>query len=169
MLVHVTFGGAHRMADHEPEIIIPGQDRASRRHEPEESVSQPAKLLRIATMIRELLADVRQSSPDEAGRKRLRDIYDRAVAELKEVLSEDLQNELDVLAKPLEATPTESEIRIAKAQLVGWLEGLIQGIQAALFAQHMQARALFEEMRRRGLPPGAAPQGGERPGPGQYL
>lgn len=154
------------MADHEPEIIIPGQETPPRRQEPEEFVSQPAKLLRIATMIRELLADVRQSSPDEAGRKRLREIYERAVAELKEVLSEDLQNELEVLAKPLEATATESEIRIAKAQLVGWLEGLIQGIQAALFAQHMQARAQFEEMRRRGLPPGAP---GDRPGPGQYL
>ena len=156
------------MADHEPEIIIPGQAQP-RRQEAEEFVSQPAKLLRITTMIRELLADVRQSSPDEAGRKRLRDIYERAIAELKEVLSEDLQQELGMLAAPLDRTPTESEIRIAKAQLVGWLEGLIQGIQAALFAQHMQARAQFEEMRRRGLPPGAAPPPGERPGPGQYL
>lgn len=156
------------MADHEPEIIIPGQAQP-RRQEPEEFVSQPAKLLRIATMIRELLVDVRQSSPDEAGRKRLRAIYDRAIAELKEVLSDDLQQELGMLATPLEGTPTESELRIAKAQLVGWLEGLIQGIQAALFAQHMQARAQFEEMRRRGLPPGAPGQPGERPGPGQYL
>jgi hypothetical protein len=158
------------MAEHEPEIIIPGQEPSPRR-EADEVVSQPAKLLRIATMIRELLADVRQSSPDEAGRKRLREIYERAIAELKEVLSEDLQNELGVLTTPLEGTPTESEIRIAKAQLVGWLEGLIQGIQAALFAQHMQARAQFEELRRRGLAPGA-PVPGQAPdgaGPGQYL
>ena len=157
------------MADHEPEIIIPGQAPQARRQEPEEFVSQPAKLLRIATMIRELLADVRQSSPDESGRKRLGDIYTRAIDELKDVLSDDLQHELGTLTKPLEGTPTESEIRIAKAQLVGWLEGLIQGIQAALFAQHMQARAQFEEMRRRGLPPGAPGQPGDRPGPGQYL
>jgi hypothetical protein len=156
------------MAEHEPEIIIPGQEPSPRR-ETEEVVSQPAKLLRIATMIRELLADVRQSSPDEAGRKRLREIYERAIAELKEVLSADLQTELGVLTTPLEGTPTESEIRIAKAQLVGWLEGLIQGIQAALFAQHMQARAQFEEMRRRGLPPGAPGPAPDRPGPGQYL
>ncbi|MBI1733590.1 MAG: DUF2587 domain-containing protein [Candidatus Rokubacteria bacterium] len=156
------------MADHEPEIIIPGQG-PQRRPEPEEFVSQPAKLLRIATMIRELLADVRQSSPDEAGRKRLREIYEHAIAELKDVLSDDLQQELGTLVTPLESTPSESEIRIAKAQLVGWLEGLIQGIQAALFAQHMQARAQFEEMRRRGLPPGTPPPPGEHGGPGQYL
>ena len=156
------------MGQDEPEIIIPGQE-PSRRPEAEEVVSQPAKLLRIATMLRELLADVRQSPPDEAGRKRLRDIYERAITELKEVLSEDLQNELGVLTMPLEETPTESEIRIAKAQLVGWLEGLIHGIQAALFAQHMQARAQFEEMRRRGLPPGGPGQSPDRPGPGQYL
>jgi hypothetical protein len=149
------------MADRDPEIIIPGQ---APRREREEFVSQPAKLLRIASMIRELLAEVRQSSLDEPGRKRLRTIYDRAVAELKEGLSEDLQQELGMLTLPLEGTSSESEIRIAQAQLVGWLEGLFQGIQAALWAQHVQSRAQLDEMRRRGLPP--------HPGegaPGQYL
>lgn len=151
----------------DPDIIIPGQGR---RQESGEFVSQPAKLLRIASMIRELLAEVRQSSLDEAGRKRLRTIYDRAVAELKEGLSEDLQQELGTLTLPLEGTPSESEIRIAQAQLVGWLEGLFHGIQAALWAQHLQARAQFDEMRRRGLPPGAPGPGESEPSrPGQYL
>jgi len=132
------------------------------------TVEQPAKLIRIASMIRELLQDVRQSTPDEAGRKRLRDVYARAVDALKEGVSKDLQDELDTLVLPLSDNPSESEIRLAQAQLVGWLEGLFQGIQAALWTQHMQARAEIEEMRRRrGLPPGAAP--GMQRDPGQYL
>src|SRR3989441_3989791 len=155
------------MGDRDPEIVIPGQGR---RRESGEFVSQPAKLLRIAAMIRELLAEVRQSSLDDAGRKRLREIYDRALAELKEGLSEELQQELGTLAIPLQGTPSESEIRIAQAQLVGWLEGLFHGIQAALWAQHMQARAQFEEMRRRGLAPGSPEEPpGENRRPGQYL
>src|SRR3989475_13324921 len=125
--------------------------------------------LRIASMIREVLQDVRQSSVDEPGRKRLREIYDRAVGELKEGLSEDLQHELVTLTIPLEGTPSESEIRIAQAQLVGWLEGLLQGIQAALWAQHMQSRAQFDERRRRGLPPGSPEQQSGDREPGQYL
>lgn len=146
----------------EPQIVmVPGRGGE------EGMVHQPAKLLRIASMVRELLDEVRQSSPDEAGRKRLGEIYQRSLAELKEGLSEDLQQELQTLTIPLEGTPTESEIRVAQAQLVGWLEGLFHGIQAALWAQHMQARAQLEEMRRRGLP---GPREGEgRGGPGQYL
>jgi len=130
-------------------------------------VEQPAKLIRIASMIRELLQDVRQSQPDEAGRKRLREVYERALAALKEGVSKELQDELDTLTIPLDSNSSESEIRLAQAQLVGWLEGLFQGIQAALWSQHMQARAEIEEMRRRrGLPPG--PGDGPRQ-PGQYL
>jgi len=134
-------------------------------------VQRPAKLIRIAAMVKELLGDVRQSSPDEAGRKRLREVYERALGELREGLSESLQQELDTLTIPLEGTPSESEIRLAQAQLVGWLEGLFQGIQAALWAQHMQAQAQFEEMRRRGMPLGLppGPEDGRRGGPGQYL
>jgi hypothetical protein len=95
----------------------------------------------------------------------LRAIYERAMGELKDGLSEDLQKELDTLTIPLEPTPSESEIRLAQAQLVGWLGGLFQGIQAALAAQQMQTRAQLEQMRR-GLPPGPDEQ---RRGPGQYL
>src|SRR2546426_1140606 len=107
------------MSERDPEIVAPGQGR---RRESGEFVSQPAKLLRIASMIRELLQDVRQSSVDEAGRKRLH-----------------------VLRPQGRLNPLEQSFQ---AQLVGWLEGLFQGIQAALWAQHMQARAQFDEMRR---------------------
>jgi hypothetical protein len=157
----------NRSSDHEeppqepqqvPMILPPAQGPA---------VEQPAKLIRIAGMIRELLQDVRQSTPDEAGRRRLRDVYARTIAALKEGVSKDLQDELDTLVLPLSENPSESEIRLAQAQLVGWLEGLFQGIQAALWTQHMQARAEMEEMRRhRGLPPG--PEIIPRD-PGQYL
>ena len=151
----------------EPEIGVP-----SPMPSPSPDIQRPAKLIRIASMVRELLGEVRQSSPDEAGRKRLREVYERALAELREGLSEPLQQELDTLTIPLEGTPSESEIRLAQAQLVGWLEGLFQGIQAALWAQHVQAQAQFEEMRRRGVPlglPAGAEDGRRAPGPGQYL
>jgi hypothetical protein len=137
-----------------------------------ETITEPAKLLRIATMVRELLDETRQASLDEAGRKRLADIYQRAVGELVGVLSPDLKEELEGLAPPLAGVPTESEIRVAQAQLVGWLEGLFHGIQAAMFAQQAAARAQFEELRRRGLPGSQPPgPGDDAPGriPGQYL
>jgi hypothetical protein len=140
---------------------------------PAETITEPAKLLRIASMVRELLDETRQASLDEAGRSRLADVYHRAVGELREVLSPDLQEELADLAPPLEGVPSESEIRVAQAQLVGWLEGLFHGIQAAMFAQQAAARQQFEELRRRGLlsqnPP---PHDGQAEGPsrsGQYL
>jgi Protein of unknown function (DUF2587) len=135
-----------------------------------ESISQPAKLLRIASMVRELLEDTRQASLDEPGRIRLRQIYERSIDELKDVLSDDLKEELSSLAPPMEGVPTDAEIRVAQAQLVGWLEGLFHGIQAALFSQQMAARAQFEELRRRGLPGGTEPPGtGTDPSRGQYL
>ena len=123
-------------------------------------VEQPAKLLRIASMIRQLLEEVRQASLDEHGRRRLQAIYERSLEQLRDVLSEELQDELASLAVPFEGVPSESEIRVAQAQLVGWLEGLFHGIQAALWAQQMQARAQFEEMRRRALTAGGAGRGG---------
>jgi len=117
-----------------------------------ETIAEPAKLLRIASMVRELLDETRQATIDEPGRKLLADIYGRAVDELTDVLSEDLREELAQLAPPIESSvPTESELRVAQAQLVGWLEGLFHGIQAAMFAQQAAARAQFDELRRRGL------------------
>ncbi|MEO8291525.1 MAG: proteasome activator [Actinomycetota bacterium] len=139
---------------------------------PQETVMEPAKLLRIASMVRQLLDDTRQTPLDEGGRRRLTEIYQRSVNELGESISQDLKEELAELAPPLEGNPSESEIRIAQAQLVGWLEGLFHGIQAAMFAQQSAARAQFEELRRRGLPGGQPePDGQQAPQQprGQYL
>lgn len=133
----------------------------------QESISQPAKLLRIASMVRELLEETRQASLDEPGRIRLRQIYERALGELAEILSPDLKEELATLAPPISGIPSDAEMRVAQAQLVGWLEGLFHGIQAAMFAQQAAARAQFEELRRRGLPQGMPGQSERQPG--QYL
>ena len=150
-----------------PEVVTAAPEGADATAE---TITEPAKLLRIASMVRELLDETRQASIDEPGRKRLKEIYDRSVTELREVLSTDLREELAELAPPLDHVPTESEIRVAQAQLVGWLEGLFHGIQAAMFAQQAAARAQFEELRRRGLPGGPPqPQPTDGRNPGQYL
>jgi hypothetical protein len=137
-----------------------------------EAVEQPAKVMRIGSMIKLLLEEVRQESElDEPSRDRLREIYETSVTELSSALSPDLRDELGRLAHPFAGTtaPSESELRVAKAQLVGWLEGLFHGIQATLFAQQMAARQQLDDMRRR-LPPGARPAGPEaEPRPGTYL
>ena len=138
-----------------------------------EAVEQPAKVMRIGSMIKLLLEEVRQTDAelDEASRDRLREIYETSVAELSSALSPDLRDELGRLAHPFagEAAPSGAELRIAKAQLVGWLEGLFHGIQATLFAQQMAARQQLDDMRRR-LPPGAPMPGGDAdPRPGTYL
>ena len=136
-----------------------------------ESVSEPAKVMRIGAMVRQLLEEVRQAPLDEAGRARLREIYELSVKELAEGLSPELRDELAQFALPFDAeTPSEAELRVAQAQLVGWLEGLFHGIQATLFAQQMAARAQLEELQRRGLPPGAQPgPGAMSDRPGTYL
>jgi hypothetical protein len=129
-----------------------------------ETVEQPAKVMRIGSMIKQLLDEVRQAPLDDASRTRLKEIYETSVRELATVLSPDLREELDRLAMPFEQqTPTDSELRVAHAQLVGWLEGLFHGIQATLFAQQMAARAQLEEMRGRALPPGQSPEQAMRP------
>jgi len=130
-------------------------------------VEQPAKVLRIGSMIKQLLEEVRGASLDEAGRARLRDIYSRSIKELEDGLAPELVEELDRLSLPFDETtvPSEAELRIAQAQLVGWLEGLFHGIQTALFAQQMAARAQLEQMRRQALPRGMGGMGGPG-GPG---
>ena len=132
-----------------------------------ESVEQPAKVMRIGSMIKQLLEEVRQAPLDERGRARLREIYDTSVKELAEGLSPDLRDELSGMTSPFAPgeVPSESELRVAQAQLVGWLEGLFQGIQATLFAQQMAARAQLEQMRQRSLPA----RTDERPSGGTYL
>ncbi|HEX3337041.1 MAG TPA: bacterial proteasome activator family protein [Jatrophihabitans sp.] len=134
-------------------------------------VEQPAKVMRIGTMIKQLLEEVRQAPLDEAGRKRLREIHESSIRELEAGLAPELREELDRLTLPFGGdVPSEAELRIAQAQLVGWLEGLFHGIQATLFAQQMAARAQLEELQRRGLPPGAIPGQQQQPDrPGTYL
>ena len=123
-------------------------------------VEQPAKVMRIGTMIKQLLEEVRAAPLDEAGRQRLREIHETSIHELEDGLAPELRDELDRLTLPFTSqVPSEAELRIAQAQLVGWLEGLFHGIQTALFAQQMAARQQLEEMRRRALPAGP---GGER-------
>jgi len=144
-----------------------GAQEASRT--PVETVEQPAKVMRIGSMIKQLLEEVRNAPLDEAGRIRLRQIYETSVRDLAEGLSPDLAAELERMTIPFgPETPSEAELRVAQAQLVGWLEGLFHGIQATLFAQQMVARAQLDEMRQRGLPaPGDLP--GEAARPGTYL
>jgi hypothetical protein len=146
----------------------------------QETISSPGKVMRIGSMIKQLLEEVRQAPLDEKSRARLREVFDRSVEELSSALSPDLEEELRSLALPFVdgEVPSESELRIAQAQLVGWLEGLFHGIQATLFAQQMAAQAQLQQMRgegQRGIGPGApapdqgAPAGAGPIGGGTYL
>ena len=130
-----------------------------------ETVTEPAKVMRIGSMVKQLLEEVRTSPLDEASRERLAEIYERSIVELSAAMSPDLQEELHMLALPFKdgEVPSEGELRVAKAQLVGWLEGLFHGIQATLFAQQIAARQQLEQMRQ--LPSGGAGQ----PGYGQVV
>jgi hypothetical protein len=136
-------------------------------------VEQPAKVMRIGTMIKQLLEEVRAAPLDDASRNRLRDIHRHSIRELEDGLAPELREELERLTLPFteDGVPSDAELRIAQAQLVGWLEGLFHGIQTALFAQQMAARQQLEQMRGQGaLPPGMAVQRGPtQPGTGQYL
>jgi hypothetical protein len=169
----------------EPEIITPNgvADRLPSEAAPAEpdgaateSVAQPAKVMRVGSMIRQLLDEAHNTSLDEVSRQRLMEIYRRSIDELGDALSPDLRDELDRLAFPfLEGRdgsdgelPSEAELRIAQAQLIGWLEGLFHGIQATLFAQQVAARQQLEQMRQQ-LPPGAPGGGGDDARPGVYL
>jgi len=136
-----------------------------------EQIEQPAKVMRVGAMMRQLLEQVREIDLDEPSRERMRDIYEQSITELGSALSPDLHDELLRLSLPFSdvATPSESELAVAKAQLVGWLEGLVQGIQATLFAQQVAAQQQLASIRG-GLPAGQ-PAAGEQPQdvPGQYL
>ena len=128
-------------------------------------VEQPAKVMRIGSMIRQLLEEVKSSPLDEASRNRLKQIHRSSIEELEQGLAPELVDELNRLTLPFsdDTTPTDAELRIAQAQLVGWLEGLFHGIQTAIYAQQMAARAQFEQIRK-ALPPGMAPGPGGHPG-----
>ena len=173
---------SQQMSD--PRIVVVGPDGMATEAPPgsevdersvTELVDQPAKVMRIGSMVKQLLEEVRASSLDEASRARLAEIHTRSIKELEEGLAPELVAELERISLPFseDSVPSESELRVAQAQLVGWLEGLFHGIQTAMFAQQMAARAQFEEMRRRALPPGASLPGENGPGgphnTGQYL
>ena len=135
-------------------------------------VQQPAKVMRIGTMIKQLLDEVKAAPLVDASRTRLREIHATSIRELEEGLAPELRDELQRLALPFseDSVPSDAELRVAQAQLVGWLEGLFHGIQTALFAQQMAARAQLDHMRQGALPPGMAPPGGPTGhGTGQYL
>src|SRR4051812_4311484 len=138
-------------------------------------VEQPAKVMRIGTMIKQLLEEVRAAPLDDASRNKLREIHKTSIRELEDGLAPELRDELERLTLPFtdDGVPSDAELRIAQAQLVGWLEGLFHGIQTALFAQQMAARQQLEQMRQGALPPGmsaAGQRGGPgSPGTGQYL
>jgi Protein of unknown function (DUF2587) len=141
------------------------------------AIGEPAKVMRIGTMIKQLLEEVRAAPLDDASRARLKAIHERSITELETGLTPELRDELERLSLPFteDAIPSDAELRIAQAQLVGWLEGVFHGLQAALVAQQMAARVQLEQMRRGQLPPGQSadssgnPLGSSNPGHGQYL
>jgi hypothetical protein len=168
-----------------PQVLVVGPDGiATSGPQPDEGgerpvtemVEQPAKVMRIGSMIRQLLEEVRAAPLDEKSRARLKEIHQSSIKELEDGLAPDLVAELERLSLPFdeEETPSEAELRVAQAQLVGWLEGLFHGIQTTLFAQQMAARAQLEQMRR-ALPPGMMPvppgdqEAQQRSGSGPYL
>ena len=149
-------------------VAVPDASGADIDGDDKPDIHQPAKVMRIATMVRQLLDEVRHAPMDDASRSRLKEIYETSVKELAGVLSPDLQAELARLSLPFGTeAPTDAELRVAHAQLVGWLEGLFHGIQAMLFAQQAESRARFEEMRRQSLPAGEDQP--PVPGQGTYL
>ncbi|HET9421226.1 MAG TPA: bacterial proteasome activator family protein [Nocardioides sp.] len=148
-----------------PEAPEPDSDGDDDERSITELVEQPAKVMRIGSMIRQLLEEVKAAPLDEASRNRLKEIHQASIKELEAGLAPELVEELERLSLPFteEATPSDSELRIAQAQLVGWLEGLFHGIQTAIYAQQMAARAQFEQIRK-ALPPGMMPQqAGQQP------
>jgi hypothetical protein len=168
--------GMNSESEQEPQIVVVGpgpaaaggaeaEGTAERERPVTEMVEQPAKVMRIGSMIRQLLEEVRAAPLDEKSRVRLKEIHASSIKELEDGLAPELVDELERLSLPFtdDSTPSEAELRIAQAQLVGWLEGLFHGIQTTLFAQQMAARAQLEQMRR-ALPPGAIPPGAMPPG-----
>ncbi|MCI2418706.1 bacterial proteasome activator family protein [Saccharopolyspora sp. K220] len=175
---------SHDQSEGRPQVFVVGEDGKpvgaagqaedlpERGEDINDLVEQPAKVMRIGTMIKQLLEEVRAAPLDEASRSRLKEIHQSSIRELEQGLAPELIEELERLSLPFaqDETPSESELRIAQAQLVGWLEGLFHGLQTALFAQQMAARAQLEQMRR-GLPMGSSGEAdtSQPRSTGQYL
>jgi len=146
--------------------LVPAEISQPGAYEEEEVVSQPAKLMRIASMAKQLLEEVRMAPLDEASRTRMKEIYQESVRQLEETLSSELAAELGRLALPFdEGAPSDAELRVAQGQLVGWLAGLFQGIQATLFVQQVATQRQLEQMR--GVGPSRNPAGGDDGGVGR--
>ncbi len=155
----------------ETEVVPPQVEPTvppTERDRPQEYIEEPAKVMRVGAMLRQLLEELREATLDESSRDRLREIYEISIVELGSALSTDLREELDRITLPFEddEIPSEAELRVAEAQLVGWLEGLIQGIQATLFAQQMAAQQQLANIRGQ-LPPGHSPPQGQPAQPAQ--
>ena len=150
-----------KSAEQEQVVVLEGESVENDERAITDLVEQPAKVMRIGTMIRTLLEEVKSAPLDEASRQRLKEIHRSSIKELEAGLAPELIEELERLTLPFseDGTPSDSELRIAQAQLVGWLEGLFHGIQTTMYAQQMLARAQFEQMRK-ALPPGATPPHG---------
>lgn len=172
--------GVEIISGADPRLLAAGTDTDAETGDDDERsvtdlIEQPAKVMRIGTMIKQLLEEVRAAPLDDASRAHLREIHAASIRELEDGLAPELREELERLTLPLreDATPSDAELRIAQAQLVGWLEGLFHGIQTALFAQQMAARAQLEQMRHGALPsgqhPGGSSHGHGHTGSGQYL
>jgi hypothetical protein len=176
---------ASAQAEEHPRVVVVGPDgvavetdqESSRERPVTEMIEQPAKVMRVGSMIRQLLEEVRAAPLDEKSRARLKEIHQSSIKELEDGLAPELVDELERLSLPFaeDSVPSEAELRVAQAQLVGWLEGLFHGIQTTLFAQQMAARAQLEQMRR-ALPPGMIPPGADEddgpqmpPASGPYL
>ena len=151
-----------------PEVVVPAGSEVASGDVESETITEPAKVMRIGSMVKQLLDEAHATTLDEPSRERLAEIYERSIVELAGALSPDLQEELRMLALPFHegTVPSEAELRVAKAQLVGWLEGLFHGIQATLFAQQIAARQQLEQMRQL---PGAMNQPSPGTPNGQYL
>jgi hypothetical protein len=162
---HVVVVGPDGMPVEGASLGEDGEQTGSSERPVTEMVEQPAKVMRIGSMIRQLLEEVRAAPLDEKSRARLREIHESSIKELEDGLAPELVEELDRLSLPFAENelPSEAELRVAQAQLVGWLEGLFHGIQTTLFAQQMAARAQLEQMRR-ALPPGLGQVPGQMPG-----
>jgi hypothetical protein len=150
-----------KSTEQEQVVVLEGESVENDERSITDLVEQPAKVMRIGTMIRTLLEEVKTAPLDEASRQRLKEIHRSSIKELEAGLAPELIEELERLTLPFseDGTPSDSELRIAQAQLVGWLEGLFHGIQTTMYAQQMLARAQFEQMRK-ALPPGATPPHG---------
>src|SRR4051812_50092185 len=113
-------------------VPVPGQPEPAAM----ETVTEPAKVMRIGSMVKQLLEEVRAGSLDEPSRERLGGIYERSIVELSEALSPDLQDELRHPAPPFQdgGVPPDAELRLAKGPLRGWLGGVVPGLPGRVVA-----------------------------------